>query len=144
MKLGFLLIVGVFFNMMMFSIFPYAFLGDDPEILQGESLGYKFQDSEYFNDKYTESVNNYQNLSNDQTLNELSSNEGGLVSGVLDGVSSFFDGLLDSLDKIKQYLSFIIPFATLFFILPGALGQILGTLYSVSVAYAVIRFIRGA
>lgn len=143
MKIGALMIIGVFFNMMMLSIFPTVFLGENPSILEGEELGYNFDDNGIITTEYNQAVGQYEVISNTEQLESLTSTEGGIVSGILEGVSSFFDGLLDGLSKLVLYLSFIIPFSTLLFALPGALGLVLGTLYSVLTAIAIIRFIRG-
>lgn len=129
--------------MMLFAIFPYAFTTGTPDILEGDTLAMTFEDSEYFNSKYVEGVNTYTDIQDENSIKNIQSTETGLVSGILEGVSSFFDGLLDGLTKAQTLISFIIPFATLFVLLPGALGLVLGTLYMGGFAYAIIRFIRG-
>lgn len=137
------MIIGVFFNMLMISVFPTLFLGDNPEILEGDSLGYDFNNNGIVTQEYVEGVQQYETITNTDQLESLSSTEGGLVSGITEALSSFFDGLLDGLKKLTLYLSFIIPFSTVLFALPGALGLIMGTMYSLAMAIAVIRFIRG-
>lgn len=143
MKIGAIMIIGVFFNMLMISVFPTLFLGDNPEILEGDSLGYDFNNNGIVTQEYVEGVQQYETITNTDQLESLSSTEGGLVSGITEALSSFFDGLLDGLKKLTLYLSFIIPFSTVLFALPGALGLIMGTMYSLAMAIAVIRFIRG-
>ena len=143
MNLGYFTIIGIFCNMMLFAIFPYAFTTGTPDILEGDTLAMTFEDSEYFNSKYVEGVNTYTDIQDEIPIKNIQSTETGLVSGSLEGVSSFFDGLLDGLTKAQTLISFIIPFATLFVLLPGALGLVLGTLYMGGFAYAIIRFIRG-
>lgn len=143
MKLGAIMIIGVFFNMMMLSVFPTLFLGEDPAILEGDTLGYDFTGNGIITSEYVDGVSTYQSLGNTEQLEGLTSTEGGIVSGITEGIGSFFDGLLDGLQKLGLYLSFIIPFSTVFFALPGALGLIIGTLYSVMLAFSIIRFIRG-
>lgn len=138
--------VGIFVNMMLVSIFPYQFLSaeDASALIGADELGYNFDGNGYFTEKHSEAVGEYQTLSQDEQLNELTDTEGGIVAGALEAISSFFDGLLDGITKIKQYLAFIIPFAAMFFLLPGAFGIIFGTMYSVLMAYSIIRWIRGA
>lgn len=143
MNLGYFIILGTFVNMMMFAIFPYAFTTGTPDILDGDTLAMTFEDSEVFNSKYVDGVNTYDNIQNDENIKNIQNPSSGLVSGVLEGVSSFFDGLLDSLTKAQTLISFIVPFATLFTLLPGAFGLVLGTLYMAGFGYSIVRFIRG-
>lgn len=143
MNLGYFIILGTFVNMMMFAIFPYAFTTGTPDILDGETLAMTFEDSEVFNSKFTEGVNTFTEIQNDENIKNIQNPSTGLVSGILEGLSSFFDGLLDSLTKAQTLISFIIPFASLFTLLPGAFGLVLGTLYMGGFAYSIIRFIRG-
>ena len=106
-------------------------------------MGYNFNDNGIVTQEYIDGVSQYETISNTQQIESLSNTEGGLVSGITEAIGSFFDGLLDGLQKLALYLSFIIPFSTILFALPGALGLILGTMYSVAMAMAIIRFIRG-
>lgn len=143
MKLGAIMIIGVFFNMMMLSVFPTLFLGEDTSILEGDTLGYDFTGNGIITSEYVDGVSTYKSLGNTEQLESLTSTKSGIISGIIEGISSFFDGLLDGLKKVTLYVSFIIPFSTVFFALPGALGLIIGTLYSVTLAFSIIRFIRG-
>lgn len=138
------MIIGVFFNMLMISVFPTLFLGENPDILEGDVLGYDFDDNGIVNQEYKDGVATYESITDTQQLESLSNSEGGVVSGVTDAIGGFFDGLLDGLKKLTLYLSFIIPFSTVLFALPGAMGLVMGTMYSLAIAIAVIRFIRGA
>jgi hypothetical protein len=145
MKLGFILFIGVFTNLLLASIFPYQLLPADDAALMvgGDIYGYDFSGSDYFGENQQGAVQS--------TMNELQSEEStaGLLatsqkeSGILESVS-FFDGLFDALAKAGTYIALVIPFSSVLFVLPGALGLILGGIYSLVTIYAIIRFIRGA
>lgn len=143
MKIGAIMIIGVFFNMMMLSVFPTLFLGENPNMLEGDTLGYDFKDNGIITQEYIDGVGQYEVITNTEQLESLTDTQGGIVSGITEAVGSFFDGLLDGLQKLSVYLSFVIPFSTVFFALPSSLGLIIGTLYSTVLGIAIIRFIRG-
>lgn len=140
-----MLTVGIFVNMFLVAIFPYQFLDTtSANVLLGEDeLGYNFNGNSYFTQKHGEAVETYTDLSDDSQLNSLSDTDAGVSGGETITNSNFFDGLFSALTKIKSYLAFIIPFASMFFLLPGAFGLIFGTLYSMGMAFAFLRWIRG-
>ena len=145
MKLGFILFIGVFTNLLLASIFPYQLLpaDDAAELIGGDTYGYDFSGSDYFGENQKTATSN--------TVSELENQEGaaGLLatsqseSSILESVS-FFDGLFDALKKAGTYVALIIPFSSVLFVLPGAIGLVFGGIYSVVVIYAIVRFIRGA
>jgi len=95
MKLGFLLITGVFFNMFMGVIFPFQLLDTQTasSLLGGDTLGYDFGNNPYFGDNYKQSIQNYRDNTNADKLQALSNTDTGLISSSLQAISSFFDGL---------------------------------------------------
>lgn len=136
--------IGIFVNMMLVSIFPYQYL-DQTEanllISEGE-LQYNMDNNPYLSEKQSEAAAQYRDITNDDEMNKLTDTDGDIVSGAIDAISSFFDGALDAITKIKKYIAFIIPFSSMFFLLPGAFGLIMGTMYSMMFAFAIIRWIR--
>ena len=130
---------------MLASIFPYQLLPtDDAAALVGDDvINYDLSGSGYFGtDEKSSTTSLYNTLQdNSKTGDLLATNQ--QESNILESVS-FFDGLFDALSKLGTYISLIIPFSTVLFLLPGALGLVLGGAYSVVVVYGVVRLIRGA
>jgi len=144
MRLGFLLVTGIFFNIFMAVIFPFQLLDTQTAIglMGSDTIGYDFSDNPYLSEDFTKYYNDYDASVDKDKLDTISEQQSS--STVLSTIGNFFDGLTDALSKIKSALAFIIPFSTIFFLLPGALGLILGYLYTGVFVYAVVRFIRGA
>lgn len=145
MRLGFIFFIGVFTNLMLAGIFPHQLLpADDAASLVGDDVyNYDLGNNIYFgtNEKNatTELYQTLQDKEQTGTLLATSQQESNFLESI-----SFFDGLFDGLSKIATYISLIIPFSTVLFLLPGALGLVLGGLYSAISVYGIIRFIRGA
>lgn len=146
MKFEFIVLTGVFFNLMMVGFFPHQLLSTDlaNDLIAPGSIGYDFTDQDMFNSKYKSSVTDFYETSSDQEqLQQIYNAEDAVTTSPLETTAGFFDGLLDGLQKAKMFLSFIVPFASLFFLFPGLLGIILGGVYSTIFGIGVIRFIRG-
>ena len=143
MKLGFLLVTGMFFNLIMATIFPVQVLGLDLAI---SFLGEDYITSTtnpYLDSSISASTQDYISNTDKSDLENIASTEEGVVSNPISGISNFFDGLLDAMAKIGILVSFLVPFVTMFFLLPPGINIILGGMYSVVYLYAIIRFIRG-
>lgn len=146
MNLQYVIITGVFFNMLMAAIFPGQLLSPalQESLLGDDSLNYDFDGQNLFGEQYEDNIDTfYTDTRNEENLQDIYNAEDSVTTNPLETVSGFFDGLLDALTKAKAFLSFIVPFASLFYLLPGALGLIVGSLYASVFAIAVIRFIRG-
>lgn len=144
MRLGFIFFIGVFANLMLAGIFPYQLLpNDDAANLVGDDVyNYDLGGSGYFgSDEKTATSDLYSNLQDTSSTGDLLATSQ-QESNILESVS-FFDGLFDGLSKIGTYLSLLIPFSTVLFLLPGGLGLVLGGLYSAITIFGIIRFIRG-
>jgi hypothetical protein len=131
-------------NLMLASIFPYQLLPvDDAANLVGDDVyNYDLDQNGYFNtDEKQASSKLYSTLNDPVATGDLLATSQ-QESNVLESVS-FFDGLFDALRKISIYISLIIPFSTVLFLLPGALGVVIGGLYMGITVYAIARFIRG-
>jgi len=150
MRLGFLIITGLFVDIMLSMIFPYQLLSTSSQnnVINGDNRVYNGDNIQYFSSNLKSGIGSYINTSQDQTrtgsLIDTSNNTN--TNPITAGVSSslsYFDYVANAMEKIKVILSIIIPYASLFFLLPSALGYILGSLYTGALIYAVIRFIRG-
>ena len=145
MRLGFIFFIGIFTNLMLAGIFPYQLLPEtDANNLVGDDVyNYDLGNSGYFGtDEKTATTELYTTLQDNSATGDLLATSQ-QESNVLETIS-FFDGLFDGLSKIATYVSLIIPFSTVLFLLPGALGLVLGGLYTAVSIYGIIRFIRGA
>jgi hypothetical protein len=144
MRLGFIFFLGVFVNLLLASIFPTVLLPADTanSLIGTDTYLYNVEGSPFGSNQKTSTsglVTTLQDESSSTELLQTNQQESNFIESI-----SFFDGLFDSLAKAGKYLSLIIPFASVLFLLPGALGLILGGLYSAVLFYAIIRFIRGA
>lgn len=144
MRLGFILVTGIFFNLFMAVIFPFQLLDTTTAnaLMGSDIIGYDFNNNSYFGDDYKNYISDFEESNTKDNLESLTNLE--QSSTVLSAIGNFFDGLTDALSKAKTLFTFMIPFSTIFFLTPGAFGLILGYLYTGIFTYAVVRFIRGA
>jgi len=145
MRLEFILFVGIFTNLLLASIFPYQLLPETTAaaLIGDDTYGYDLNNNGYFGTKQKKDASSlYNAVSNESAVNTLTQASTTEVS-FLDSISNFFDGLFDALTKAAVYISLIIPFATVLFLLPGALGLVFGGIYMTMVIIAIVRFIRG-
>ena len=147
MNIQYIFIIGIFFNFLMVGIFPDQLLGEElKQELIGDDydVGYNFDNNQLFGNKFQSNIEDYYNTNTDgSSLEQIYDAEDAVTLNPLESLGGFFDGLLDALQKARAYLSFIVPFVTLFYLLPGILGLLLGSVYTGIFALAVIRFIRG-
>lgn len=148
MKLEFFIILGVFCNLMLASIFPFQLLDTTTAtaLVGDQEINYDFSGSGFFDDNLKNTNSEFDsNMRNTEDTGDMLSTSNSTFTNVLTGGDfGFFDGIVDSLTKLKTLVSMIIPFASMFFLLPGALGLIIGSLYTAGLIFAIIRFIRGA
>jgi len=143
MKLEYIVLTGVFFNIMMSLIFPTVLMPDEvQESLNVSQVEYDFSGQSILTNDNKDNIDNiYQTVSNEEELKALANAQASQTT-IIGQIASFFDSALDAIKKASQYFSFIIPFSKILFLLPGALGFFVGTMYSVVIAIAIIRLIR--
>jgi hypothetical protein len=142
MRLGAIIIIGYFFNIMLAVSFPYQF--GYTALLEGEEIGYTFEDDSIFPGEAKQGINeNYETLTDSENIQALTDTEGGIISSLVGGVSALFDGLFDGIKKLGSYIAFLTPFGTIFLALPGALGVVMGLIYMVLIGYGIVTFIAG-
>jgi len=144
MRLGFIFFLGIFVNLLLASVFPTVLLPEDTatRLIGEDDYEYNYTEISFGSDSEQSATDLYNTLQNDSAGTDLlqtSQQESNFLESI-----SFFDGLFDALRKIGSYVSLLFPFATVLFLLPGALGLIFGGLYMAVLVYAIIRFIRGA
>ncbi len=145
MRLEFILFVGIFTNLLLASIFPYQLLPTDTAaaLVGDDTYGYDLTNNGYFGTKEkAQTTSLYNSVTDQESVNTLTQATTTEVS-FLESISNFFDGLFDALGKAAIYISLIIPFATVLFLLPGAMGLVFGGIYMTMVIVAIVRFIRG-
>lgn len=148
MRLEFIVIVGIFFNLMLAGIFPYQLLDTTTAnyLVGDQVMGYDFAGSSMFSSDLKNEVTQYgQDARDDTKTGDLTSTtDSTFMNPAFDNSISYFNGIVDAMKKLKSILSLIIPFASLFFLLPGIMGLVIGGTYTGALIFAIIRFIRGA
>ena len=145
MRIEFIMFFGVIVNIFLAMTFPNALLPSDTasNLIGDDYYNYSTSNNGIFGSKQKSEVTSLVNtISDEEATNDLTQAQTTEVS-FLDSISNFFDGLFDSLGKIAIYFSLLIPFSSVLFLLPGAIGFIFGGIYSIIVIIAIIRFIRG-
>jgi len=148
MNLGYIMILGIFVNLMLGGIFPYQLLdeGTIAIVIGDQKINdyYKGSDS-IFSDNSKDIVGSYTNeLQNQETTTGIISTTNSTFTNILaDTPVSYFDAIVDSMKKVKTIISMLIPFASMFFLIPGFIGYIMGSLYTSVLIYTILKYIRG-
>ena len=148
MNLGYIMVLGIFFNLMLGGIFPYQLLDDSTinQVIGEQKISDYYKDSSgIFDSKTKEITGEYtSSLTNQDTTSGIISTTNSTFTNILaDTPVSYFDAIVDSMKKIKTIISMLIPFASMFFLLPGFIGYIMGSIYTSVLIFATLKFIRG-
>ena len=146
MRFEYLTFIGLVCNLLAALMLPNLFL---PELVRDNfdiesQSNYDF-DNDIVTTKQQENIGeSYTYLSNSEKLQEdLISTDEGVVSSITSTLSALFDPVFNALKKIGEFFSFVIPFGTLLFALPGALGFFAGFFWSFIFGLSFVNWIRG-
>lgn len=146
MRLDFLIVIGITFNLLMTIMFPSVFFGansfDTDNNLAVDFTTWDMVDLETQKQIREAAITQKDNnkIAESTTLGQETAQ---FVNPFGDSSGGFLDWIGVALEYLGSVLLFIVPFSTLLWLLPNPINYFLGTLFLSLFAFSIAKFLGG-